>query len=190
MSEPSTPAIYDYIVVGAGSAGSVVAGRLAQAGQSVLLVEAGGASPWAAHVPLFVGQLQRTVLDWRYQTEPQAKAGLGAGGVANWPRGKVLGGSSMLNYMLYIRGHKGDYEEWEGLGLDGWGWEDVLPYFKKSENYSEEGDNLREHGRDGPMVVTPSHSTDNVTKAFLLKVLNSVSITKIVKYYSLLPSKA
>ena len=104
LSEPATPAIYDYIVVGAGSAGSVVAGRLAQAGQSVLLVEAGGASPWAAHVPLFVGQLQRTVLDWRYQTVPQAKAGLGAGGVANWPRGKVLGGSSMLNYMLYIRG--------------------------------------------------------------------------------------
>ena len=80
LSEPATPAIYDYIVVGAGSAGSVLAGRLAQAGQSVLLVEAGGTSPWAAHVPLFVGQLQRTVLDWGYQTVPQAKAGLGAGG--------------------------------------------------------------------------------------------------------------
>ena len=102
MSEPSTPAIYDYIVVGAGSAGSVVAGRLAEAGEQVLLVEAGGSSPWAAHVPLLVGQLQRTVVDWSYQTEPQAKAGLGAGGVSNWPRGKLLGGSSMLNYMLYV----------------------------------------------------------------------------------------
>ena len=100
VSEPANTAIYDYIVVGAGSAGSVVAGRLAQAGQSVLLVEAGGASPWAAHVPLFVGQLQRTVLDWRYQTEPQAKAGLGAGGVANWPRGKVLGAESIKRVIL------------------------------------------------------------------------------------------
>jgi len=167
LSEPSTSPVYDYVVVGAGSAGSVVAGRLAEAGHQVLLVEAGGTPPWAAHVPLLVAQLQRSAVDWGYQTEPQANAGLGAGGVSNWPRGKLLGGSSMLNYMLYVRGHKGDYDEWEALGLEGWGWEDVLPYFKKSENFTEEEANLMEHGKDGPMVVTPTSYTDGVTNAFL-----------------------
>ena len=167
LSEPGTPATYDYVVVGAGSAGSVVAGRLAEAGHQVLLVEAGGTSPWVAHVPLLVAQLQRTVVDWGYKTEPQENAGLGSGGVSYWPRGKLLGGSSMLNYMLYVRGNKGDYDEWEALGLDGWGWDDVLPYFKKSENYTGEDSMLTEHGKDGPMVVTPTAYTDGVTNAFL-----------------------
>ena len=133
----------------------------------VLLVEAGGTAPGMAHVPMLVGQLQRTVLDWGYQTEPQKNAGLSSGGVSNWPRGKILGGSSMLNYMLYVRGHKGDYDEWESLGLDGWGWEDVLPYFKKSEKFIDNVANHSEHGRNGPMEVTPSAYTNGVTEAFL-----------------------
>jgi len=167
LLEPQSSPVYDYIVVGAGSAGCVVAGRLAEAGQKVLLVEAGGQAPWVAHVPLLVGQLQRTVLDWGYKTEPQQNAGLSAGGVSNWPRGKLLGGSSMLNYMLYVRGHKEDYDHWKSLGLDGWGWDDVLPYFKKSENFTGKDINFAEHGSDGPLGVTPSGYDNGVTDAFL-----------------------
>ena len=167
LLEPETHPVFDYIIVGAGSAGCVIAARLAEAGRMVLLVEAGGTAPVMAHVPMLVGQLQRTFLDWGYQTEPQKNAGLSSGGVSNWPRGKVLGGSSMLNYMLYVRGHKGDYDEWESLGLDGWGWENVLPYFKKSENFTDNVINHSEHGTNGPMEVTPSAYTNGVTEAFL-----------------------
>jgi len=152
----SFPASHDYIVVGSGSAGSVVAGRLAEAGHSVLLVEAGGPSPAVAHIPSFVGLLQRSVIDWQYKTEPQRYSHFGYNGnVSSWPRGKVLGGSSILNYMLYMRGHSKDYDEWRDMGLEGWGWDDVLPYFKKSENMSSDIENREKfHGTDGPLGVT------------------------------------
>ena len=110
-------------MVGSGSAGSVVAARLAEAGHEVLLVEAGGPSPSLAHVPSLVGFLQNSPLDWAYRTEQQAGGSLLTGGVSSWPRGKVLGGSSMLNYMLYVRGHSKDYDEWADLGLEGWSYE-------------------------------------------------------------------
>ena len=126
LGSPLPPPSYDYIVVGAGSAGSVVAGRLAGGGARVLLVEAGGPAPALAHIPAMVGMLQNSPLDWRFRTEVQEESCLATGGVSHWPRGKVLGGSSILNYMAYMRGNKGDYDEWRDMGLDGWGYEDVL----------------------------------------------------------------
>ena len=100
LASPSPPTTYDYIVVGAGSAGCVVAGRLVEAGHQVLLIEAGGPPPTVAHIPGYVAFLQKSPYDWAYQTEPQEHASLGAGGISSWPRGKVLGGTSILNYML------------------------------------------------------------------------------------------
>ena len=159
----SPPSSYhDYIVVGSGSAGSVVAGRLAQAGHSVLLLEAGGPSPTVAHVPGLCGLLQNTAIDWAYRTEPQLESLEAYNGVSSWPRGRVLGGSSMLNYMLYVRGHSGDFDEWrDELGLEGWGYDEVLHYFKKAENMeSEIEDKDQYHGDSGPLRVTSENFKD------------------------------
>eukprot|EP01051_Picozoa_sp_SAG22_P023962 SAG22_NODE_6420_length_858_cov_1.152833_1_plen_253_part_10 len=131
------PAGYDFVVCGAGSAGAIVAARLSErGGWSVLLVEAGTEDVLPAmEMPAAVATLQRGQADWGYKTEPQENA---AGGMAeqesNWPRGKALGGSSQLNYMLYVRGHKEDYNSWAAqCGDDGWAYDAVLPYFKKTE---------------------------------------------------------
>jgi len=166
---PPPPPSYDYIVVGAGSAGSVVAARLAEAGALVLLVEAGGPAPSLAHVPALVGSLQNTPIDWKYRTEKQEQAGLAAmGGISIWPRGKVLGGSSILNYMLYVRGNWRDYDGWRDLGMDGWGYEDVLPYFKKSENFDSEVENKDAyHGVGGDLTVTTNNYKEPIIDSFL-----------------------
>jgi len=105
----SNASSWEYIVVGAGSGGSVVAGRLAEAGHRVLLVEAGGNKPWIGSVPGLVALLQKSPVDWAYTTEPSKVASLGTGGVSLWPRGKLLGGSSILNYMLYVRGNSREH---------------------------------------------------------------------------------
>ncbi|XP_028981963.1 glucose dehydrogenase [FAD, quinone] [Diachasma alloeum] len=127
---------YDFIVVGAGSAGAVVASRLSEIEKwNVLLLEAGGDETEISDVPLLAGYLQLTKLDWKYKTEPQGDACLAMeGGRCNWPRGKVLGGSSVLNYMLYLRGNRKDYDLWEQQGNPGWSSKHVLHYFKKSED--------------------------------------------------------
>ncbi|CAH2005465.1 unnamed protein product [Acanthoscelides obtectus] len=127
---------YDFIVVGAGSAGAVVANRLSENPYwNVLLIEAGPDEVTLTDLPLLFPTLQLTFLDWQYKTEPGANYCLGLTNKrCNWPRGKVLGGSSVLNAMLYIRGNKKDYDRWEQLGNPGWRYEDVLPYFKKSED--------------------------------------------------------
>ena len=156
---PGVPdkAEFDFVIVGAGSAGSVVAGRLAEHGHQVLLIEAGGPSNWLMQIPGLYPAFQRTAYDWQYKIEPQKYAPLKGiqNGAGNWPRGKGLGGSSLLNYMQYMRGHPRDYDEWVDLGAEGWSYQEVLPYFKKSERLHEspEDVNSKYHGESGPMSV-------------------------------------
>lgn len=167
---PSPVSGYDYIVVGAGSAGSVLAGRLVEAGHCVLLIEAGGPAPFLAHIPGMAAFLQNSPVDWAYRTEPQVSSHFGFNkNVSSWPRGKVLGGSSILNYMLYMRGHSQDYDEWRDIyGLEGWGYQDILPYFKKSESM-ESAVNAKEkfHGTQGPLSVTKDNFKEPIIDSFM-----------------------
>src|SRR3977135_352887 len=126
---------YDYIVVGAGSAGCVLANRLsADPKTRVLVLEAGGPDNWIwFHIPVgYLFAIGNPRSDWMYKTEPEA--GLN-GRSLNYPRGKVIGGSSSINAMIYMRGQAADYDHWRQLGLAGWGWDDVLPYFKRHEHH-------------------------------------------------------
>jgi choline dehydrogenase-like flavoprotein len=125
---------FDYIIVGAGSAGCVLANRLsADPGNRVLLLEAGGKDNWIwFHIPVgYLFAIGNPRADWMLKTEPEP--GLN-GRSLNYPRGKVIGGSSAINAMVYMRGQAGDYDHWRQLGLPGWSWDDVLPYFKKHED--------------------------------------------------------
>jgi choline dehydrogenase len=126
---------YDYVIVGAGSAGCVLANRLsADPRTRVLLLEAGGRDNWIwFHVPVgYLFAIGNPRSDWCFKTEPEA--GLNGRSLA-YPRGKVVGGSSAINAMIYMRGQAADYDHWRQLGLSGWGWEDVLPYFKQHEHH-------------------------------------------------------
>ncbi|KAG8334924.1 hypothetical protein J6590_079840 [Homalodisca vitripennis] len=127
---------FDFIIVGAGSAGCVIANRLTESGKwNVLLVEAGGDPSKTTEVPALFGALQETDEDWKYQTDPEKENCLGMlDNNCNWPRGRVLGGSSSINALLYVRGNDRDYNNWAQAGNTGWSYEDVLPYFKKSED--------------------------------------------------------
>jgi len=145
------PADYDYIIVGAGSAGCVLANRLSESGRHrVLLLEAGGSdrSFWI-DMPIGYGKtFYDKRFNWMYTTE--VEPGL-AGRTAYWPRGKVLGGSSAINAMVYIRGQPADFDEWAAAGNPGWGWRDVLPYFIKSECHDWGA--CAYHGGAGPLHV-------------------------------------
>ncbi|KAK9892706.1 hypothetical protein WA026_021566 [Henosepilachna vigintioctopunctata] len=147
---------YDFIVVGAGSAGCVVANRLSEIRQwKVLLLEAGGDEPDVTGVPAFPPMLQGSSIDWGYTTEPQQYNCLRRREQrCNWPRGKVMGGSSAINYMIYLRGSPEDFNEWESMGNKGWSYDDVLPYFKKSEdNHDAEAQNTFFHGTEGYLSI-------------------------------------
>ena len=143
---------FDYIIVGAGSAGCVLANRLSEDPRnSVLLLEAGGpdSNPWI-HVPVgYFKTLHNPETDWCYRTEPDPNLG---GRSLDWPRGKTLGGSSSINGLLYIRGHRTDFDQWRQLGNTGWSFEDVLPYFKRAEDQERGADDY--HGKGGPLGVS------------------------------------
>lgn len=169
--QPIADTEYDYIIVGAGSAGCVLANRLSELRNStVLLIEAGQPDTKPEiHVPLAYMSLQLSEVDWKYKTEPLKHAGFFLDSRQScWPRGKVLGGSSAINAMVYTRGNKGDYERWRDVhGAEGWGWDDVLPYFKKSEDYRGTGEDEGYHGYGGPLTVSKSSYVTPISKVFV-----------------------
>ena len=157
--------MYDYIIVGAGSAGCVLANRLSEdPANKVLLLEA-GPSDWHPflHMPAGLSKLiSQKAVNWDYNTAPEP--GLG-GRSLWWPRGKVLGGSSSINAMCYIRGHRRDYDEWDDLGAQGWYWDNVLPYFKRAEENSRGASRL--HGGKGPLAVSDPRYQNPLSPVFV-----------------------
>ena len=156
---------FDYIVIGAGSAGAAAAARLAEdADVSVLLLEAGGMD-WhpGFRLPLLMGAFIKSgVYNWNYETEPEENLG---GRKIPWPRGKVIGGSSTLNGMVYIRGVPSDYDTWAQMGLKGWSWDEVLPFFRKSEGHEDRRDS--HHGTAGPLNVGRARGRNPLAQVFI-----------------------
>src|ERR1700690_2135109 len=155
---------YDYIIVGAGSAGCVLASRLTEDPHTrVLLLEAGGAATAREiHIPAAFSKLYKTAVDWNYSTEPEPHLNNRR---LYWPRGKMLGGSSSMNAMIYVRGNPRDYDHWASLGNDGWNFHDVLPYFKKSQMQQRGASEY--HGASGPLHVSDLRYVNPLTRAFL-----------------------
>ena len=155
---------YDYIVVGSGSAGSVLANRLSARPEiKVLLLEAGGSdNSLYVRMPAGIANLSGPRFNWGYETAPQAAM---KGRRMYWPRGRLLGGSSSVNAMVYMRGQAADYDHWRQLGSAGWSYDDVLPYFKKAERNERLHD--RFHGEDGPLNVAERPYTNPLSHVFV-----------------------
>ncbi|KFB37098.1 AGAP012979-PA-like protein [Anopheles sinensis] len=161
---------YDFVIVGAGSAGSVLASRLSEVGDwSVLLIEAGPRENQLMDIPMFAHYLQTySAVNWDYRTKPSDRYCLAfKNNQCRFPRGKVMGGSSVLNYMVYTRGNRRDYDRWAELGNPGWAYRDVLPYFRKLENSLIPNADPAYAGKRGPLTVSYPPYRTSVSKAFV-----------------------
>ena len=156
---------YDYVIIGAGSAGCVLANRLSEDRRNkVALLEAGGrdTNPWI-HIPAgYFRTMFNPDVTWQYGAGPEPHLG---GRIVPWPRGRVLGGSSSINGLLYVRGQARDYDVWRQLGNEGWAYKDVLPYFRRSEDQERGSDDL--HGAGGPLAVTDVRLQNPLCEAYI-----------------------
>ncbi len=170
----------DYVIIGAGSAGAALANRLSEDGRhQVLLLEAGGETHPLSRVPIsYVRFINRPGVNWLYSSEPEAATG---GRNIPVPRGKMLGGSSAINGMVWVRGQRQDYDHWAQLGNRGWSWQDVLPVFKGIENYKGGADEVR--GRGGPVRITDSDETGPLYDS-LFAAAESIGIPRNPDYNS------
>jgi len=156
--------VWDYIIIGAGSAGCVLANRLTEDPDCTVLLLEAGPSDWnpLIQIPGALGRLNGPGLNWRFHTVPQKHLN----NRRIWfPQGRVLGGSSAINAMIYARGQKADYDDWAAMGNDGWSYEDVLPYFKKSERNSRSADHF--HASNGPLRVSDQSDLHPISRAFI-----------------------
>lgn len=158
----------DYVIIGAGSAGCAMACRLSEAGKEVVVIEHGGtdAGPLIQMPAALSYPMNMKMYDWGYKTEPEPHLG---GRQLATPRGKVIGGSSSINGMIYVRGHACDYDGWADMGADGWRYADVLPYFKRMENWRSggRGGDPSWRGRKGPLHVSRGPGKNPLTQAFI-----------------------
>jgi len=161
---------YDYVIVGAGSAGCVLTHRLAtETDAEILVLEAGEPDEKREiSIPAAYPDLFKSEVDWEYYTEPQAELG---DRELYWPRGKTLGGSSSINAMIYIRGHPSDYDRWAKLGNEGWGYEELLPYFKRAEHNERGADEY--HGAAGQLNVADLQAPNELSEAFVDAAANA-----------------
>uniref|UniRef100_A0A1I8N090 Glucose-methanol-choline oxidoreductase N-terminal domain-containing protein n=1 Tax=Musca domestica TaxID=7370 RepID=A0A1I8N090_MUSDO len=169
---------YDFVIVGAGTAGCALAARLSEVfSWKVLLLEAGGPEVWPMDIPVVANMLQANYdINWAYRTQPSDKFCLGLKDRrCNFPRGKVMGGSSVLNYMIYTRGNRRDYDTWAEMGNEGWSYKDVLPYFKKLEDSLVPNADEEYVGRNGPVKVSYARWRSQVSKAFVLAAIQNGS---------------